>query len=138
MRALSARLAAQGGAAVIVDYGYDGPVLGETLQAVRGHVYANPFDAPGTVDLSAHVDFATLGAAAVTQGCAVHGPVSQRDFLGFLGIAQRAAALAIRTPGEADAIVTAHQRLTDPAQMGTLFRVMGLTGRDWPTPAGFA
>jgi NADH dehydrogenase [ubiquinone] 1 alpha subcomplex assembly factor 7 len=138
MRKLSTRLATQGGAAIVIDYGYDGPALGETLQAVRGHAFANPFDAPGTVDLSAHVDFATLGAAAVTQGCAVHGPVSQRDFLGFLGITQRAAALARTAQDDVDAITVAHQRLTDPAQMGTLFRVMGLTGKGWPAPAGFA
>jgi NADH dehydrogenase [ubiquinone] 1 alpha subcomplex assembly factor 7 len=137
-RLLSARLAAQGGAAIIIDYGYDGPAVGETLQAVHGHTFANPFDAPGTVDLSSHVDFATLGAAAQTQGCAVHGPVSQRDFLGFLGISQRAAALAKSAPGNADTITSAYQRLTDPAAMGTLFRVMGVTRKDWPTPAGFA
>jgi NADH dehydrogenase [ubiquinone] 1 alpha subcomplex assembly factor 7 len=138
MQQLGDRLAKQGGAAIIIDYGYDGPALGETLQAVRGHAYANPFDAPGTVDLSAHVDFATLGAAALTQGCAVHGPVSQRDFLGFLGISQRAAALAKRSPDDAEAIAIAYQRLTDPAQMGTIFRVLGLTHPDWPPITGFS
>src|SRR3546814_2405251 len=59
--ALAARLAAQGGAALVVDYGYDGPALGDTLQAVRGHGYVNPFEAPGEHDLTAHVDFGTLG-----------------------------------------------------------------------------
>jgi NADH dehydrogenase [ubiquinone] 1 alpha subcomplex assembly factor 7 len=135
---LGDRLTKQGGAAVVIDYGYDGPALGETLQAVRRHAYANPFDAPGTVDLSAHVDFATLAAAAIQAGCVVHGPVSQRDFLGQLGIAQRAANLAKAASDEGDAITAAYQRLTDPAQMGTLFRVIGITGRDWPTLAGCA
>ena len=137
-RALAKRLAQQGGAALIIDYGYDGPALGETLQAVRGHGYANPFDAPGTVDLSAHVDFATLGAAAMMAGAAMHGPVSQRDFLGMLGIASRAAALARQSPAHAYELTAAYQRLTDPAAMGTLFRVMGLTGNGWPVPAGFS
>ncbi len=137
MRALAKRLAAQGGAALIIDYGYDGPALGETLQAVRAHKYANPFDAPGSVDLSAHVDFATLGAAAMVAGASVHGPVPQRDFLGSLGIASRAAALAKQAPERADEVTAAHQRLTDPAAMGTLFRVMALTGAGWPVPVGF-
>jgi NADH dehydrogenase [ubiquinone] 1 alpha subcomplex assembly factor 7 len=138
VRTLAKRLAAQGGAALIIDYGYDGPALGETLQAVRGHKYANPFDAPGSVDLSAHVDFATLGAAAMVAGASLHGPVPQRDFLGSLGIASRAAALARQSPERADDVTAAHQRLTDPAAMGTLFRVMGLTGGGWPAPVGLS
>jgi NADH dehydrogenase [ubiquinone] 1 alpha subcomplex assembly factor 7 len=108
------------------------------LQAVRGHRFANPFDAPGTVDLSAHVDFATLGAAAMVAGASVHGPVPQRDFLGSLGIASRAAALAKQSPERTDEVTAAHQRLTDPAAMGTLFRVMGLTGGNWPVPVGLS
>ena len=138
VRALAKRLTAQGGAAVIIDYGYDGPALGETLQAVRRHGFANPFEAPGSHDLSAHVDFATLGAAATLAGATVHGPVSQRDFLGSLGLSQRAAALARHAPERANEIGAAHERLTGEAAMGTLFRVMALTGGDWPEPAGFA
>ena len=138
IRHLSTRLAVQGGALVITDYGYDGPAIGETLQAVRAHQFVNPFDAPGAVDLSAHVDFATLAAAAQVSGAMVHGPVSQRDFLGQLGIAQRTAALAKTSPDRTDEFVDAHRRLTDPSAMGEMFRAMALTGGDWPTPAGFA
>jgi SAM-dependent MidA family methyltransferase len=138
VRDLAARLARQGGATLMVDYGYDGPALGETLQAVRGHGFANPFDTPGQVDLSAHVDFAVLGAAASVVGATVHGPVPQRDFLGQLGIATRAAALAKGGPERADEIGAAHARLTGDEAMGTLFRAMALTGGGWPEPAGFA
>jgi NADH dehydrogenase [ubiquinone] 1 alpha subcomplex assembly factor 7 len=138
VRDLAARLARQGGAMLMIDYGYDGPALGETLQAVRGHGFANPFDMPGAVDLSAHVDFAVLGAAAQIAGARMHGPVSQRDFLGQLGIATRAAALAKAAPGRADEIGAAHARLTGGDAMGTLFRAMALTGGHWPEPAGFA
>ena len=138
MRDLAGRLGRQGGALLIVDYGYDGPALGETLQAVRGHGFANPFEAPGSVDLSAHVDFAVLGAAASVAGAKVHGPVSQRDFLGQLGIATRAAALARNAPERADEIGAAHARLTGEDAMGTLFRAMALTSGGWPEPAGFA
>jgi len=138
MRELTARLARQGGAALIIDYGYDGPALGDTLQAVRGHAIANPFDAPGSVDLSAHVDFAVLGAAAVRAGTAVHGPVAQGEFIGQLGIATRAAALAKAAPARTDEIAGQHRRLTHQDEMGTLFRALALTGDGWPVPAGFA
>jgi len=138
VRELAARLVRQGGAMLTVDYGYDGPALGETLQAVRGHGFANPFDAPGAVDLSAHVDFAVLGAAAQIAGATVHGPVSQRDFLGQLGLATRAAMLAKASPERADEIGAAHARLTGEDAMGTLFRAMAMTGGGWREPAGFA
>ncbi len=138
VRDLATRLVQQGGAALIVDYGYDGPALGETLQGVRAHGFANPFAAPGSIDLSAHVDFTTLGAAATVAGARVYGAVPQRDFLGQLGLAGRAAALAQLVPDRAAEIAAAHQRLTAPDAMGTLFRAMALTGKDWPVPGGFA
>ena len=136
-RALAKRLAAQGGAALIVDYGYDGPALGETLQAVKGHGHANPFDAPGEHDLSAHVDFATLASMAAISGARVAGPVSQSDFLGMLGIAERATALARANPDQGAALAEAHRRLTSPAEMGSLFRAMAFVAPGWPDPAGF-
>ena len=138
VEALARRVCAQGGAMLIVDYGYDGPLVGETLQAVRAHGFANPFETPGDVDLSAHVDFALLGAAATRAGARTHGPVAQRDFLGQLGLANRAAALARNAPEQADAVTTAHRRLTDAAAMGTLFKAMAITAGGWPDPEGFA
>jgi NADH dehydrogenase [ubiquinone] 1 alpha subcomplex assembly factor 7 len=135
--ALAKRLGEQGGASLIIDYGYDGPAIGETLQAVKGHSYANPFDAPGSQDLSAHVDFATLGGAAALAGAQVSGPVGQGAWLGALGIALRAAGLAKASPTRADEIAQAHQRLSQPDAMGTLFRVLALRAPQWPEPAGF-
>lgn len=136
-RALAARLARQGGAALIVDYGYDGPALGETLQAVKGHGFANPFEAPGEHDLTAHVDFATLASIAQLSGARIHGPVSQGEFLGALGLAGRAAMLARANPEQGDVLAGAHHRLTSPSEMGSLFRAMAFVAPDWPPPAGF-
>lgn len=135
MKQLAAKLHAQGGALLVVDYGYaGGPQPGETLQAVREHEFASPFDAPGSVDLSAHVDFATLAAAAIASGLGAHGPVAQRDFLGSLGLDARAAALARIDPG----VMAARHRLMGEDAMGTLFKVLALTAPGWPEPAGFA
>ena len=136
-RALAERLAKQGGAALIFDYGYDGPALGETLQAVKGHGYANPFEAPGERDLTAHVDFSTLASIAQLAGSRVYGPVSQGEFLGGLGIAERAAMLARMNPQQGEALAEAHHRLTSPAEMGSLFRAMAFVAPYWPIPAGF-
>ncbi len=136
-RTVAERLSRQGGAALIIDYGYDGPALGETLQAVKGHVCANPFDAPGEHDLTAHVDFTTLASMARLSGSHIHGPVSQGEFLGGLGIAERAAMLARTNPQKGEALAEAHHRLTNPAEMGSLFRAMAFVSQLWPIPAGF-
>lgn len=136
-RALAARLVRQGGAALIVDYGYDGPAVGETLQAVKAHGFANPFEAPGEHDLTAHVDFTALAAIAGLAGAQTRGPASQGDFLGRLGIAERTVALARANRDEGDRLAAAHHRLTSPAEMGNLFRAMAIVSPEWPDPAGF-
>jgi NADH dehydrogenase [ubiquinone] 1 alpha subcomplex assembly factor 7 len=136
-RALAERLARQGGVALIVDYGYDGPALGDTLQAVKRHGHANPFEAPGDHDLTAHVDFATLASIAHLSGSRIHGPVSQGVFLGRLGIVERAARLAQVNPEQSEVVAAALHRLTSHTEMGELFRTMALVAPDWPDPVGF-
>ncbi|MFD1612452.1 class I SAM-dependent methyltransferase [Sphingomonas tabacisoli] len=137
-RQLGHRLATQGGAALIVDYGYEGPAIGDTLQAVRGHAYANPFEEPGERDLTAHVDFSTLAEAARAEGAEASGPVGQGALLEALGVRTRAGRLSQAAPHRREEIGIAVARLTAPDQMGTLFKALALTGRAWPEPAGFA
>ncbi|MFZ5748132.1 MAG: class I SAM-dependent methyltransferase [Pseudomonadota bacterium] len=137
MRALSKRMVIQGGAALIVDYGYVGPAIGDTLQAVRDHQFANPFDAPGEQDLTAHVDFGTLGEAARDEDAVTYGPVEQGQWLVSLGIDQRAAALARTAPERAGQIAEDRARLVLPEQMGSLFKALAVTAPGWPVPAGF-
>ncbi len=138
LRGLAQRLLAQGGAALIIDYGYEGPAIGDTLQAVRGHRYANPFEEPGEADLTAHVDFATLREAAETEGLVAYGPVTQGSFLTALGIGARAEALAKASPDRAEDIALDRDRLIGDEMMGDLFKVLALTAPGWPVPAGFA
>ena len=137
-RALAKHVVKNGGAALIIDYGYDGPAIGETLQAVKDHAPANPFDAPGEHDLSAHVDFATLGAIAQLAGARVLGPVSQGRWLNSIGLEERAEALRRARPDQAASLEAQRVRLAGPRQMGRLFRVMGIISPDWPDGAGFS
>ena len=135
--ALALRIAKQGGAAIIIDYGYEGPALGDTLQAVRGHKAANPFAGPGESDLTAHVDFTTLGNMARQAGLKVFGPVGQGAWLKALGIDARAAMLAQSAPERAEEIESARSRLTAEDQMGTLFKAMAFVHPDWASAEGF-
>lgn len=135
-RALAEHIARQGGAMLAVDYGYEGPALGDTLQAVKRHGFANPFEAPGEHDLTAHVDFTTLAAAAQERGAVAWGPVEQGEWLVRLGIDGRAAALARSAPDRAESIAADRMRLVNG--MGALFRVLAITAPGWPEPAAFA
>jgi NADH dehydrogenase [ubiquinone] 1 alpha subcomplex assembly factor 7 len=138
MRQLCQRIGEQGGAILIIDYGYAGPALGDTLQALYQHRFADPLEDPGERDLTAHVDFTTLAAMAELCGLAVHGAIDQGEWLGRLGLAERTEALALAHPEKASDLKGGSERLSSPEQMGRLFRVMAASSGDWPTPAGFA
>jgi SAM-dependent MidA family methyltransferase len=117
------------GAALIIDYGHAWYGLGETLQAVSGHTFADPLRSPGEVDLTAHVDFQAFAQAAESIGGRSHGPIAQRDWLRRLGIDQRAAALRAHAPyGKSTEIDYALSRLTASGArgMGELCKVLAI------------
>ena len=138
--AWSAKLAALGSplAALFIDYGHAAPGLGDTLQAVRAHRYEDALAAPGEADLTAQVDFAAFAAAMAEHGLACDGPVTQAEFLGALGIAERASRLMAANPARAAAIEGDVARLMAPNGMGGRFQAIGVRSRDVPPLPGLA
>lgn len=131
------RLARQGGAALFIDYGYQGPALGETLQALKRGRPADPLATLGEADISAHVDFAAVARAA-QHHARVFGPEAQGPFLEALGLSARAEALKALAGIEARAgIEAARVRLASPTAMGGLFQALAIVAPGWPAPAGF-
>ena len=122
-RELAGRIKEQGGAALIVDYGYARASGEDTFQALRDHAYADVLRDPGECDLTAHVDFGALARAALEIGVKVEGPVGQGEFLTGLGIQYRARTLI--EAGDANAEAALH-RLTNAEEMGELFKVLVL------------
>ena len=138
MAEIAGRLAASGGAALIIDYGQTAPRVGETLQAVRRHKTSDVFRDPGNADLCAYVDFFALAQAAREQHAIPHGPVTQGQFLTRLGVQVRAQRLQeSATAAEGQDLRAELERLTDPAQMGFLSKVLAVTGPGSRVPAGF-
>ncbi|GAC1577841.1 MAG: SAM-dependent methyltransferase [Sphingomicrobium sp.] len=135
MAALSVHLTNHGGTALLIDYGHRHSACGDTLQAVRGHAFADPLAKPGEQDLTAHVDFGALAKAAV--GASVAALISHGTWLERLGIGARAMALAAKSPARTNEIAAARRRLCDGAEMGELFKVMAVHAPYWPEPAGF-
>ncbi len=136
--AIGGRLAAQGGAALAIDYGHAMSAAGETLQAVRAHDYADPLMDPGSADITAHVDFAALVRAARAAGAQTFGPVPQGWFLSALGILRRAERLMEGKDDKSRTLIeTALKRLIAPSEMGNLFKVLAITAPGITAPAGF-
>jgi NADH dehydrogenase [ubiquinone] 1 alpha subcomplex assembly factor 7 len=123
--------------ALFIDYGPATANVGDTLQAVHRHEYADPLAAPGTADLTAHVLFEGLAGKARAAGLAADGPITQAEFLGRLGIAERATRLMAANPDKAADIEAGVQRLMAPTGMGQLFKVLAVRSRALPPPAPF-
>lgn len=138
MRHLAGRIRDDGGALLVIDYGHVRSGLGDTLQAVRDHRFVDPLAEPGLADLTTHVDFVALAAAARSAGAIAHGPLTQAGFLHRLGLAARAARLdASGGRDGTEQAAAAAARLTDvsPRGMGRLFKVLAITRDESPPPA---
>ncbi|MDP2063960.1 MAG: SAM-dependent methyltransferase [Phaeovulum sp.] len=135
---IARRIAAHGGAAIFIDYG-GWQSLGDTFQALRKHAPCNPLERPGEADLTAHVAFAPLAAAARAAGAAASALVPQGVLLERLGVTERARKLAQQLSGAAlENHIAAHRRLTHPQEMGNLFKALAIHPLRAPPPAGFA
>jgi SAM-dependent MidA family methyltransferase len=132
-----------GGAAILIDYGFPAReyYLPERLQGTlmchyRHHAHDDPLYLPGLQDITAHVDFSAIAHAAVEGGLDVLGYMSQAAFLLEAGIGD----LLLRTPPteklrylpQSNAV----QKLTSPAEMGELFKVL-IVGKKMQLSAKF-
>jgi SAM-dependent MidA family methyltransferase len=127
---LAERLVAQGGAALLIDYGRAEPGPGDTLQALERHRKVCPLASPGEADLTVHADFPAVLTAARAAGAST-ALLTQGELLHRLGIEARAAALKRVRPDRADVIARQLERLTAPDQMGELFKAAAI----WSGPA---
>ena len=137
-RSLAVHGAAAPLAALFIDYGHVMTTWGDTLQAVRGHQPEHPLCSPGEADLSLAVDFAALQRAIEATGLAVDGPVTQAEFLGQLGIAERASKLMAANPARANEIESAVFRLMAAPGMGTRFHAIAVRSTTLDALPGFA
>ncbi|MES2104266.1 MAG: SAM-dependent methyltransferase [Pseudomonadota bacterium] len=122
---------ARAAAAILIDYGFPAPeyyleqrMQGTLMCHYRHHSHPDPFYLPGLQDITAHVDFSAMAAAAGKAGLDVLGYMSQAGFLLEAGVGE----LLMRTPAD-DPLAylpqaNALQKLISPAEMGELFKVL--------------
>jgi SAM-dependent MidA family methyltransferase len=136
---LGKRLMRDGGAALVIDYGHTQSAVGDTLQAIGRHAYAEALSAPGSVDLTAHVDFQALASAVEAMGANGYGPITQSQFLRRLGIVTRAASIKTKVPEAAADIDAALKRLISEGEpgMGVLFKAAAFAHPSLGVPPGF-
>jgi SAM-dependent MidA family methyltransferase len=122
VRTLAERLSA--GAAFFLDYGfpeaeyYHAQRHMGTLMCHRGHMAdPDPLESPGEKDITAHVDFTGVAAAAQEAGLPTLGYTTQGRFLVNCGIGERLEAASLQEQ-------VAAQRLVAEHEMGELFKVI--------------
>ncbi len=126
--------AGEGGAALLIDYGFPASEYylpqrdqGTLMCHYRHHAHGDPFFMPGLQDITAHVDFTAVARAGLEAGLAMGTWQSQAAFLLAAGLP---ALLQAGQSDDAAAWLTqsnAIQKLTSPAEMGELFKVLVLT-----------
>jgi SAM-dependent MidA family methyltransferase len=127
------------GALVAIDYGfprreYYHPhrLMGTIMCHYRHHAHADPFWLPGLCDLTAHLDFSALAAAAHGAGLDVLGYTSQARFLLNCGLLE-----SLQADHDHARANEAH-RLLSEAEMGELFKVLAVGRGVRPPLCGFA
>ena len=125
-------------AALFVDYGHWGARSGETLQAIRRQRYEHSLTSPGEADLTTQVEFESFARECRMWKFAIDGPTTQAEFLGSLGIVERASRLMAANPAQAAAIETAIACLMAPTGMGSRFKVIGIRSPQLPPLPGLA
>lgn len=123
--------------ALFIDYGHVRSSIGDTLQSVRGHGFEHPLTSPGEADVSAQVDFELFARVANDAGFEADGPLTQGEFLGRLGLVERASKLMSSNPEKAAQIEADVHRLMAPQGMGGRFKVIGVRGPETPQLPGF-
>ncbi len=123
--------AGKGGIAILIDYGFPAREYylpqrsGGTLMChYRHHAHTDPFRFLGLQDITAHVDFTALARTGLECGLDVAAYMSQAAFLLSAGLPQWLE--KNRSDDTARWLVLANsvQKLTSPAEMGELFKVL--------------
>ncbi len=121
------------GALLFIDYGFGAHEYyhpqrsrGTLMCHYRHHAHDDPFYLPGLQDITAHVDFTSIAETAIDHGGSFLGYTSQAHFLlnnGVMNYLKEVSPNNINTYAPLSAQL---QKLTSPAEMGELFKVIAL------------
>ena len=135
----------QQGALLFIDYGFGAReyyhpqrAQGTLMCHYRHHAHDDAFFLPGLQDITAHVNFTAVAERAIDSGAHLLGYTSQAHFLINCGITDLLTEVEPENLRDYLPLSAQLQKLTSPAEMGELFKVMALgKGLDEPL-RGFA
>src|SRR5437879_7886822 len=87
---------------------------------------ADRFCYPGLLDMTAHADFSAMARAGIAAGMGVAGFATQAHFLVNCGVLDALARCGDPQSTAYLRAASAVQKLTSPAEMGELFKVLAL------------
>ncbi|MGP1716389.1 MAG: class I SAM-dependent methyltransferase [Methylophilus sp.] len=124
----------QKGLVLMLDYGFAAREYyhpqrsqGTVMCHFQHYAHDDPLIYPGLQDITAHVNFTAVAEAALTHGLHCAGYTSQAQFLMNCGILQMLEAISPEDSARYLPAVAAVQKLLSPAEMGELFKVVGLS-----------
>jgi SAM-dependent MidA family methyltransferase len=128
------------GVLLFIDYGFGAReyyhpqrTRGTLMCHYRHYVHDDPFYLPGLQDITAHVDFSAVAEAAIDHGAHLLGYVTQAHFLINNGLADLMREVSPEDVRAYQPLSAQMQKLTSPAEMGELFKVIALgKGMDEP------
>ena len=126
------------GAILIIDYGYIGKKMKNTLQAVSKHKYTDVLSDFGNSDITYNLSFHLINQMIKKFGSFFYITTTQKKFLTKIGILKRAEILSKNMPFSKTAdLYFRVKRLIDEKQMGNLFKVMFVTNKKNKFKIGF-
>ena len=121
------------GALLFIDYGFGAREFyhpqrssGTLMCHYRHHAHDDPFFLPGLQDITAHVNFTDIAECGIDAGLELLGYTSQAFFLLNCGITELIKDTSPENLRDYLPLSAQLQKLTSPAEMGELFKVMAL------------
>ncbi len=121
------------GAMLLIDYGFGAREYyhpqrstGTLMCHYRHQAHDDPFFLPGLQDITAHVDFTAVAESAIDHGAHLLGYTTQAHFLLNGGIADLIKDISPDNLAAYIPLSAQIQKLTSPAEMGELFKVIAL------------
>ncbi len=127
-----------GGGVLIIDYGYLGSKMHETLQAINNHKYSNVLENIGDADITYNINF-NLFKKFINRFKKLKSiTTNQKKFLINMGILERAEIVSKNiTFSKKTDLFYRIKRLVDDKQMGELFKVMLIKNKNNKFKTGF-
>jgi len=131
------------GVMLFIDYGFGAREYyhpqrssGTLMCHYRHHAHGDPFYLPGLQDITAHVDFTAIAECGIDAGLELLGYTNQAFFLINCGITELLQDTSPENLRDYLPLSAQLQKLTSPAEMGDLFKVivLGKTTANGPSP----